>query len=293
MRLTFHHGIGPLYPHRTVEKVCMSDMRLIVAGAGGRMGRTLIHAIAASKGVTLAGAVEAPGAAVIGRDAGELAGLGANRIKVAADLAPLLAQADGLLDFTVPAATVAFAEHTARAGLVHVIGTTGFTGENEKLIAEAAKRAVIVKSGNMSMGVNLLAALVKRVAQTLDEDFDVEILEMHHNKKVDAPSGTALMFGRAAAAGRGIDLDQRAARGRDGVTGARCPGDIGFAALRGGSVVGDHTVIFAGPAPRIELAHKGEDRMIFARGGIRAALWARGHKPGLYSMADVLGLSEV
>jgi len=271
----------------------MSDMRLIVAGAGGRMGRTLIHAIAASKGVTLAGAVEAQGSAVIGRDAGELAGLGANQVKVAADLAPLLTQADGLLDFTVPAATVAFAELTARAGLVHVIGTTGLTGENEQLIAQAAKRAVIVKSGNMSMGVNLLAALVKRVAQTLDEDFDVEILEMHHNKKVDAPSGTALMFGRAAAAGRGINLDQRAVRGRDGVTGARCPGDIGFAALRGGSVVGDHTVIFAGPAERIELVHKAEDRMIFARGGIRAALWARGRKPGLYSMADVLGLSEV
>ena len=270
----------------------MSDMRLIVAGAGGRMGRTLIHAIAASKGVTLAGAVEAQGSAVIGRDAGELAGLGANQVKVAADLAPLLAQADGLLDFTVPAATVAFAELTARAGLVHVIGTTGLTGENEQLIAQAAKRAVIVKSGNMSMGVNLLAALVKRVAQTLDEDFDVEILEMHHNKKVDAPSGTALMFGRAAAAGRGINLDQRAVRGRDGVTGARCPGDIGFAALRGGSVVGDHTVIFAGPAERIELVHKAEDRAIFAHGALKAALWARGKPPGLYSMADVLGLAD-
>ena len=269
----------------------MSDMRLIVAGAGGRMGRTLIHAIAASKGVTLAGAVEAPGSAVIGRDAGELAGLGANQIKIGTDIDPLLAKADGLLDFTMPAATIAFAEHTARAGLVHVIGTTGLSGENEQLIAQAAKRAV--KSGNMSMGVNLLAALVKRVAQTLDDEFDIEILEMHHNKKVDAPSGTALMLGRAAAAARGINLDQRAVRGRDGVSGARCPGDIGFAALRGGSVVGDHTVIFAGPAERIELAHRAEDRMIFARGGIRAALWARGRKPGLYSMADVLGLSDV
>ena len=201
-------------------------------------------------------------------------------------------QADGLLDFTAPAATVAFAELVARKGLVHVIGTTGLTGENDKLVAEAAKRAVIVKSGNMSMGVNLLAALVKRVAKTLDDDFDIEILEMHHNKKVDAPSGTALMFGQAAAEGRGVDLAQRSARGRDGHTGARCPGDIGFASLRGGSVVGDHVVIFAGPAERVELVHRAEDRMIFARGALRAALWARGKTPGLYSMADVLGLRD-
>ena len=270
----------------------MADMRLIVVGAGGRMGRTLIHAIAATDGATLAGAVDAPGSAVIGRDAGDLAGLGKNGVEVRADVEPLLAQADGLLDFTVPAATVAFAELVARKGLVHVIGTTGLTGENDKLVAEAAKRAVIVKSGNMSMGVNLLAALVKRVAKTLDDDFDIEILEMHHNKKVDAPSGTALMFGQAAAEGRGVDLAQRSARGRDGHTGARCSGDIGFASLRGGSVVGDHVVIFAGPAERVELVHRAEDRMIFARGALRAALWARGKKPGLYSMADVLGLRD-
>jgi 4-hydroxy-tetrahydrodipicolinate reductase len=271
----------------------MSDMRLIVAGAGGRMGRTLIHAIAATQGAILAGAVEAAGSAVIGRDAGDLAGIGKNGIAVAADVEPLLARADGLLDFTVPAATTVFAELTARRGLVHVIGTTGLSGENDKLIAEAAKRAVIVKSGNMSMGVAVLAALVKRAAQTLDDAFDVEILEMHHNKKVDAPSGTALLLGHAAAAGRGVDLGQRSVRGRDGHTGARCAGDIGFASLRGGSVVGDHTVIFAGPAERIELVHKAEDRMIFARGAVRAALWARGQKPGLYSMADVLGLSDI
>jgi 4-hydroxy-tetrahydrodipicolinate reductase len=271
----------------------MSDMRLIVAGAGGRMGRTLIHAIAATDGVALAGAVEAAGAAVIGRDAGELAGLGANGVRVATDLAPLLDQADGLLDFTIPAATVAFAELAARKSRVHIIGTTGLSGENEKLIAEAAKRAVIVKSGNMSMGVNLLAALAKRVAKTLDEDFDIEILEMHHNRKIDAPSGTALMLGRAAAEGRGVDLAQHSIRGRDGETGARCRGHIGFASLRGGTVVGDHSVIFAGPAERIELVHKAEDRMIFARGALRAALWARAQRPGLYSMADVLGLADV
>ncbi len=271
----------------------MSDMRLIVAGAGGRMGRTLIHAIAATEGVSLAGAVEAAGSAVIGRDAGELAGLGKNNVPVVTEVAPLLDKSDGLLDFTVPAATVAFAELFARKGLVHIVGTTGLSKEDEALIATAAKRAVVVKAGNMSLGVNLLAALVKRVAKTLDEDFDIEILEMHHNKKIDAPSGTALMLGRAAAEGRGIDLAQRAVRSRDGETGARCAGDIGFAALRGGTVVGDHSVIFAGPAERLELVHKAEDRMIFARGALKAALWARGRKPGLYSMADVLGLGDL
>jgi len=270
----------------------MSDMRLIVAGAGGRMGRTLIHAIAAMDGVTLAGAVDAPGSAVIGRDAGELAGLGTNGVTVTADAAPLLASADGLVDFTIPGATLALAELAAKAGLVHVIGTTGLTAEDDKLIAQAAKRAVIVKSGNFSAGVVLLAALTKRVAKTLGEDFDIEILEIHHNKKVDAPSGTALMFGRAAAEGRGVTLEQRSVRGRDGVTGARHPGDIGFASLRGGTIVGDHTVIFAGPAERIELMHKAEDRMVFARGALRAARWARGRSPGLYSMADVLGLND-
>ena len=269
----------------------MPDMRLIVAGAAGRMGRTLIQAIAASKGVLLAAAVDAPGTAAIGRDAGELAGLGRNGIQVASDIEPLLAGADGLLDFTIPAATVAFAGLTAQWGMVHVIGTTGLSGEDENLIAQAGRRAVIVKSGNMSMGVNLLVALVKRVAQTLDDEFDIEILEMHHNRKIDAPSGTALMLGRAVADGRGVNLAARSVRGRDGHTGARRPGDIGFAALRGGSVVGDHMVIFAGPAERIEVSHKAEDRMIFARGAVRAALWARGQKPGLYSMTDVLGLA--
>jgi 4-hydroxy-tetrahydrodipicolinate reductase len=270
----------------------MADMRLIVAGAGGRMGRTLVKAIAETKGLVLAGAIEAQGSAVIGRDAGELAGLGANGVKVSTDPAPLLANADGLLDFTIPAATLLFAEVTARLGRVHIIGTTGLKDGEEKLVAEAAKKATIVKSGNMSLGVNLLAALTKRVARTLDDSFDIEILEMHHNKKVDAPSGTALMFGRAAAEGRGIDLAQHSARGRDGVTGARNTGDIGFASLRGGTVVGEHSVIFAGPAERIELVHRAEDRMIFARGALHAALWARGRKPGLYSMADVLGLKD-
>jgi 4-hydroxy-tetrahydrodipicolinate reductase len=270
----------------------MADMRVVVAGAGGRMGRTLIKAIAETKGLVLAGAVDAPGSAVTGRDAGELAGLGANGVKVGTDVAPLLAGADGLIDFTIPAATMAYAELAARTGKVHIIGTTGLSGENEKLIAEAAKKTAIVKSGNFSMGVNLIAAMTKLMAKTLDDSFDIEIFEMHHNKKIDAPSGTALMFGRAAAAGRGIELATRSARGRDGETGARKAGDIGFASLRGGSVVGEHKVMFAGPAERIELVHRAEDRMIFARGALAAALWARSQKPGLYSMADVLGLKD-
>jgi 4-hydroxy-tetrahydrodipicolinate reductase len=271
----------------------MSNMRLVVAGAGGRMGRTLVKAIAETGGVVLAGAIEAPGAAVIGQDAGELAGLGPNGIAVSADAPALLATADGFLDFTIPAATTVLAEQTAAHGLVHIIGTTGLTGEDEKIIAAAARRARIVKSGNMSLGVNLLAALVKRVARTLDDEFDIEIIEMHHNRKIDAPSGTALMLGEAAAAGRGIDLAGHAARGGGGFPGGPTAGHIGFASLRGGTVVGEHSVIFAGPHERIEVVHKAENRMIFARGAVKAALWARDQKPGLYSMADVLGLSDM
>jgi 4-hydroxy-tetrahydrodipicolinate reductase len=270
-----------------------SDMRVVIAGAGGRMGRTLIQAVAATKGLTLAGAVDAAGSPAIGRDSGELAGLGPNGIKVTSDAAPLLKQADGLIEFVIPDATPALAELTAASGLVHIIGTTGHSAAQEAAIGKAAGRATIVKSGNMSLGVNLLVALTKRVAKILNDDYDIEIVEMHHNKKIDAPSGTALMLGRAAAAGRGIDLAQHSARGRDGMNGARRAGDIGFASLRGGTVVGDHSVIFAGPAERIELTHRAEDRMIFARGALHAALWARGQKPGLYSMADVLGLADI
>jgi 4-hydroxy-tetrahydrodipicolinate reductase len=261
----------------------MSDMRLIVAGASGRMGRTLVRAIAETKGVTLCGALEREGSPMLGRNASDLAGVGGQDILVTDDTERLMRHADGIIDFTAPHATAEHARLAAKAGIVHIIGTTGLSADDEATIAEAAKRAVIVKSGNMSLGVNLLAALVKRVAKTLDEDFDIE---------VDAPSGTALMLGRAAADGRGVTLDQRSIRSRDGHTGARQAGDIGFATLRGGTVVGDHTVIFAGPAERIELSHRAEDRMIFARGAVKAALWANGKKPGLYSMADVLGLND-
>jgi 4-hydroxy-tetrahydrodipicolinate reductase len=269
----------------------MSDMRLIVAGAGGRMGRTLVKAIAETGGIALAGALEDASSPLLGQDSGVLAGLPANGIKLASDVKALLDKADGIVDFTTPSASIALAG--LAAGKVQVLGTTGFSAEDEAKIKAAAKNAIIVKSGNMSLGVNLLAALTKRVAKTLGDDFDIEILEMHHNKKVDAPSGTALMLGRAAAEGRGIDLAKHSVKSRDGHIGARKVGDIGFAALRGGTVTGDHSVIFAGTAERIELVHKAEDRMIFARGALRAALWARDKKPGLYSMADVLGLSDV
>ena len=268
----------------------MTDMRLIVAGAGGRMGRTLVKAIAETKGLVLAGALEGSGSPLIGQDSGVLAGLGNNGIALTTDAKELLAKADGLIDFTVPKATVTFAALTA--GKVHIIGTTGLTADDEARIGESAKHATIVKSGNMSLGVNLLAALTKRVAKTLDDEFDIEIFEMHHNRKIDAPSGTALLLGQAAADGRGIDLNARSERGRAGETGARAIGAIGFASLRGGTVVGEHRVIFAGPAERIELVHKAEDRMIFARGALKAALWAHGRKPGLYTMMDVLGLSD-
>ena len=270
----------------------MSDMRLIVAGAGGRMGRALTRVISETTGAVLTGALEAPGSELLGKDAGVLAGLPANGIELSADLWSLSANADGILDFTVPGATIANVAIAAQRGLVHVIGTTGLSASDDAVIKSVTSRAIVVKSGNMSLGVNLLAAMVKRVAQSLDESFDIEILEMHHKAKVDAPSGTAFLLGEAAAQGRKIALDEHSARGRDGYTGARQSGDIGFASLRGGTVAGDHSVIFAGPHERIELSHRAEDRMIFAQGALKAAMWAHGKNPGLYSMADVLGLSR-
>jgi 4-hydroxy-tetrahydrodipicolinate reductase len=270
----------------------MSDMRLIVAGAGGRMGRALTRVIAETPGAVLAGALEAPGSELLGKDAGVLAGLPANDVKLSADLWALSANADGILDFTVPAATIANVAIAAERGLVHVIGTTGLSGSDEAVIRSVTSRAIVVKSGNMSLGVNLLAALVRRVAQSLDDSFDIEVLEMHHKAKIDAPSGTALMLGEAAAEGRRIALAQHSARGRDGLTGSRRSGDIGFASLRGGTVTGEHSVIFAGPMERIELTHRAEDRTMFAQGAVKAALWARHQKPGFYSMVDVLGLKD-
>ncbi len=265
-------------------------MRLIVVGAGGRMGRMLIRAVAEHEGCTLAGAVERPGAAILGEDAGVLAGLLPLGVTVTDDPLPLFAAAEGVLDFTAPAASVHYAELAAQARIVHVCGTTGMAEGDLAKLEAAGRHARIVRSGNMSLGVNLLAGLVRRAAAALGEDFDIEVVEMHHRMKVDAPSGTALLLGEAAAEGRAVALDARKVLARDGHTGARRPGDIGFAVLRGGTVVGEHGVVFAGPGERIELHHRAEDRGLFARGALRAALWAQDQKPGLYGMDDVLGL---
>jgi len=270
----------------------MTGMRLVVVGAAGRMGRMLVKAVTETEGCRLVGAIEREGSLAIGDDAGQLAGCGKAGVAITDDPLPVFAQADGVLDFTAPAATVAFAALAAQARIVHVVGTTGLQDADIEKLAAAARHARIVQSGNMSLGVNLLAGLVRKVAATLGEDFDIEVLEMHHRMKVDAPSGTALLLGEAAANGRQVALRDRSVRTRDGHTGARKPGDIGFASLRGGSVVGDHSVIFAGAGERLELVHRAEDRGICARGALRAALWAFERKPGYYTMADVLGLGE-
>ncbi len=268
----------------------MTKMRLAVMGVAGRMGRALIRAVHESPQCALVGGTEAPGSTAIGQDLGELAGLGALGVHASDDPLELFTRCEGVLDFTAPEVTADYAGLAAQGRIVHVIGTTGFSEEDEYRIATAARHATIVKAGNMSLGVNLLSALTEKVAAALDADYDIEIVEMHHRHKVDAPSGTALMLGEAAAAGRHVSLDKHAVKAREGHTGPRRSGDIGFATLRGGDVVGEHTVIFAGPGERIELTHRATDRQIFARGAVKAALWARGKPPGVYSMRDVLGL---
>ncbi|QNQ63766.1 4-hydroxy-tetrahydrodipicolinate reductase [Brucella sp. 6810] len=269
-----------------------SEMGLVVVGAGGRMGQTLIRTIQSIEGAKLVGAIERSGSPFLGKDAGEVTGIGTLGVAITDDPLPVFAKAQGVLDFTSPAASVEFAGLAAQARIVHVIGTTGCSAEDDEKIRAAARHATIVKSGNMSLGVNLLSVLVQKAAEALGpEDFDIEILEMHHRHKVDAPSGTALLLGEAAARGRDIALADNSVRVRDGYTGPRETGAIGFATLRGGSVIGDHSVILAGTGERVVLSHHAEDRSIFARGAIKAALWAHGKKPGLYSMLDVLGLN--
>ena len=268
----------------------MIEMRAIVAGAGGRMGRALVRAIAASDTVALCAALERPGADVIGKDAGALAGLEPNGLAVSDQALEAFVDGGGVLDFTAPENTVALSELAAQARIPHIIGTTGLGDEHLAAIRAAARHAPIVLSGNMSLGVNLLAVLVRQATRALGPGWDIEIAEMHHRHKVDAPSGTALLLGQAAAEGRGVALDDVKVGGRDGRTGARPQAAIGFAALRGGSVVGDHTVVIAGEGERIELTHRAESREIFAAGALRALLWARAQEPGLYGMADVLGL---
>jgi 4-hydroxy-tetrahydrodipicolinate reductase len=267
-------------------------MKIAIAGAAGRMGRELARIVHDTEGCTLAGGLEAKGSPHVGADYGALIGASQRGVIITDDAAALIADVDGIIDFTVPAATLDLLRHTVKHNKVHVIGTTGFDTAGEAAIATAAKTTRMMKSGNYSLGINILQGLVKKVAAMLGDEFDIEVLEMHHRHKIDAPSGTAMMLGKAAADGREVNLEAKSVRSRDGHTGARKAGDIGFATLRGGSVVGDHTVMFASDAERIELTHKAQSREMFARGAVRACLWAHDKRPGLYDMQDVLKLRD-
>jgi 4-hydroxy-tetrahydrodipicolinate reductase len=267
--------------------------KIAIAGAGGRMGRELARIVHTTPGCQLAGGLEAKGSAYVGMDYGILFGVPNLGLKISDNADAVLRGIDGVIDFTVPAATLDLIRHTSALGKVHVIGTTGFDAKGEEAITlSGAAGARIVKSGNYSLGVNLLQSVLRKVAAILGDDYDAEVLEMHHRQKIDAPSGTALMLGQAVADGRRVDLTKKSVRSRDGHTGARKPGDIGFATLRGGSVVGDHTVMFASDSERIEFTHKAQSREMFARGAVRAALWANQQPPGRYDMQDVLGMKD-
>ena len=269
----------------------MADLPgIVVTGASGRMGQMLIRTIAASDKARLVGAIERDGHDWLGRDVGEMMNIGALGVTVDSDPLESFARAHAVIDFTAPMATLNFAKYAAQARVVHVIGTTGMSADQIDALEPASRHAVIVRAGNMSLGVNLLTQLTRKVAQALDDDFDIEVIEAHHNQKVDAPSGTALMLGEAAAEGRGVTLADVADRGRDGITGARTRGHIGFTAIRGGDIVGEHDVLFAAPGERIVLRHIASDRSVFARGAIKAALWGQDKAPGQYDMIDVLGL---
>jgi 4-hydroxy-tetrahydrodipicolinate reductase len=264
-------------------------MKIGIVGCAGRMGRALIQQVLDTPGATLGGGVEPSGPAV-GQDLGTLVGASPVGVTVGTDAAALFKASDCVIDFTVAAVAAQHAQLAAQAGKALVLGTTGLTAAAKEAVAAAAKSVCIVQASNFSVGVNVLFALTEKLASTLGPDFDIDILEMHHRHKVDAPSGTALSLGEAAAAGRKVDLQKVGKWTREGQVGARPVGEIGFATLRGGDVVGDHTVIFAADGERIELGHKASSRVVFARGAVRAALWTKGHAAGLYSMKDVLGL---
>ncbi len=268
----------------------MSKPGVVITGVSGRMGQMLVKEVLANERLELVGAIERAEHPWASLDLGQAMGGGNLGIKVETDPLEAFARAQAVIDFTSPAATVAFAELAAQARLVHVIGTTGLSAQDIASIDAAARHAVIVRAGNMSLGVNLLTVLTRQVARALDADYDIEVIESHHNRKVDAPSGTALMLGEAAAEGRGISLEDASDRGRDGITGARKRGDIGFTAIRGGDIVGEHDVLFATAGERIILRHVASDRALFARGALKAALWGQDKSPGAYDMLDVLGL---
>jgi 4-hydroxy-tetrahydrodipicolinate reductase len=265
-------------------------MKIGIVGCAGRMGRMLMNAVLEAEGCTLAGGADRPGAPTAGQDLGALLGRAPLGLTVGEDARALFAGSDAVIDFTAPAATIAHAALAAELGKILVVGTTGLAKDDEARLAAAADRTAIVYAPNFSVGVTLLMALTERAAAILGDDYDVEIVEMHHRHKVDAPSGTALGLGRSAAKGRAVALDHVWCKTRDGHTGARPKGEIGFATLRGGDVVGDHTVMFAAEGERVELTHKASSRAVFATGAVRAARWAGQAKPGLYSMRDVLGL---
>lgn len=272
----------------------MTDLPgIVITGASGRMGRMLIRAVTEAEAAgkaRLAGALVRPGHAWVGRDVGEAMGGAPLGVTVTDDPLEAFAKARAVIDFTTPEASLGFARLAAQARAVHVIGTTGFEKAQLAALDPCARHAVIVRAGNMGLGINLLTQMVRKAAEVLDIEWDIEVVEAHHNRKVDAPSGTALMLGQAAADGRGIDLDENTEAGRNGITGPRKPGAIGFSSIRGGDIVGEHDVIFATAGERVILRHVATDRMIFARGGVRAALWGIERKPGQYDMMDVLGL---
>ena len=265
-------------------------MKIAIVGAAGRMGRMLIAAVQAAEDAELTGGSEAATHPDIGRDLGEMIGGESAGVVLSSDPRALFEIADAVIDFTVPTATAAHAGLAAEHGTALIIGTTGLDAAQQGVIDAAGEKAVIVQAANYSVGVNVLLGLVEKAAQTLPDIYDIEVLEMHHHHKVDAPSGTALALGLAAAAGRDVQLDEVSCKARDGIVGARPRGEIGFATLRGGDVVGDHTVMFAGPGERVEITHKASSREVFAGGAVRAAQWACTQKPGLYAMKDVLGL---
>ena len=267
----------------------MTKLKIGIVGAGGRMGKMNVATVLASDKTELGAALEREGSEFIGKDAGFLV-VGENAGVIITDkLDEFVSGCDAVIDFSTPASTIKISDEIAKQGKIHIIGTTGLSVEAEAQLRNNAKNSRIIYAPNMSLGVNLLFAITKKVAESLDEEYDIEILEMHHNKKVDSPSGTALGLGRAAAEGRKVKLDEVWCKARDGQVGARKQGEIGFATLRGGDIVGDHTAIFAADGERIELTHKASNRNIFSKGALRAAIWAKDQPNGLYNMQNVLG----
>ena len=266
------------------------NIRVVVTGVSGRMGQMIVSGVLSSKKTRLVGALEREGHEWIGKDLGLVSGLKSLGVEVSDDPASVFKNADAIIDFSAPKASVEFSKLAAECGIVHVIGTTGFNDQDLALIENSGKKAKIIRAGNMSLGVNLLVQLTKKVAANLDNDFDIEIIETHHNKKVDAPSGTALMLGNAAADGRQISLSNVRDSGRDGITGARNKGDIGFVSIRGGDVVGEHDVLFAAAGERITLRHVATDRAIFVRGALKAVEWGTRQERGEYRRKEVLDL---